>query len=218
MPVRVKSANFLTVASNNAVIRRSNLIMPDFFKKLLSRSSSVAALHYVVVGVGTETFGVPASQIQEIIGLGDIEPTPRLPKHLAGPVRLAGKTIFLLKLQAPLVRAQGESEIGSRTSILVLKTHSAFSSKVPKGVVVDRVDRIIALEDRDIETISTRRKGLWSSCTLGFVRRHLPIILVDLEKLVSPESTNSGIRPSPVPETATARFKRRQEESGTGQT
>jgi chemotaxis signal transduction protein len=82
--------------------------------------------------------------------------------------------------------------------------------------VVDRVERIIALDERDIETFPTRRRGLWSTCTLGFVRRHLPIILLDLEKLVSPESTDSGESLSPNAETATSRLRRRQEESGAG--
>jgi purine-binding chemotaxis protein CheW len=178
------------------------------FKKLLSRPSSVAAIHYVVVGVGTETFAVPASQIQEIIGLGDMNPMPRLPRHLTGPVRLTGRMIFLVKLQASFARPQSESELSSRTCVLVLKAHSAISSKVPKGVVVDRVERILELDERDIETVSTRRKGLWSTCTFGFARRHLPMVLLDLEKLVSPEATDSGTTLLKNTETATSRLKR----------
>ena len=186
--------------------------MQNLFKKLLSRPSSTSAIHYVVVGIGTETFGVPASQIQEIIGLGDMDPIPRMPKQLTGPVRLTGNMIFLVKLQAPFARPQGESEISSRTCVLVLKAHSAISRKVPKGIVVDRVERIIALDERDIESVPTHRKGFWSTCTLGFVRRHLPIILLDLEKLVSPESADSGETLSHSAETATSRLRRRPPE------
>jgi chemotaxis signal transduction protein len=177
--------------------------MKDSFQKLLSRPSAASALHYVVVGIGSETFGVPASQIQEIVGLGDVEPVPRLPKNLAGPLRLNGKMIFLVKPQASFVRSQSESEISSSACVLLLKAHSAISSNVPKGVVVDKVERIIALDERDIEIVTTRRKGFWSTFTLGFVRRRLPIILLDLEKLVSPESTDSG----------TTSFRRRRDES-----
>ena len=68
---------------------------------------------------------------------------------------------------------------------------SAASSKIPKGVVVDRVDRIVALEERDVETVQTRRKGIWATCTLGFPRRHLPIVLLDLEKLVSTDPADT---------------------------
>jgi len=187
--------------------------MQDLFKKLLSRPSSASAVPYVVVGVGTETFGVPASQIQEIIGLGDMDPMPRLPKQLTGPVRLTGKMIFLMRIQASFARPRSESEIGSRACILVLKARSAISPKVPKGVVVDRVERILEFDERDIETVPTRRKGFWSTCTLGFVRRHLPIILFDLEELVSSESTDSGMTLAEAAETAIPRLRRKQEES-----
>jgi purine-binding chemotaxis protein CheW len=190
----------------------------DVFKKLFSRSSSPSAFHYLVVGVGAETFGVPASQIQEIIGLGDMDPMPRLPKQLTGPVRLNGKMIFLVRIQASFARSRSESEISSRTCVLVLKGRSAIGPKVPKGVVVDRVERILEFDERDIETVPTRRKGLWSACTLGFIRRHLPIILLDLEQLVSSESTDSGITLSENAETAILRLKRKQEESGLGPT
>ncbi len=186
--------------------------MQDLFKKLLSRPSSTSAIHYVVVGIGAETFGVPASQIQEIIGLGDMDPMPRLPKQLAGPVRLTGKMILLVRIQASFARPRSESEISSRTCVLVLKGRSAIGPKVPKGLVVDRVERIIELEERDIETVPTRRKGLWSTCTLGFVRRHLPIILFDLEELVSSESTDGGMTVADAAETAVPRLKRKQEE------
>jgi len=198
----------------NCSLEASNRIMHEQFKKLLSRSTSASAIHYVVIGVGTETFGVPASQIQEIVGIGDMDPAPRLPKNLTGPIRLAGKMIFLVRLQASFARSQSDSEISARTCVLLLKARSAIGPNVPKGVVVDRIDRIIALDERDIETVSTRRKGSWSTCTLGFVRRHLPIILLDLEKLVSPEATDTGTALLPSAETATSRLRRKREESG----
>lgn len=182
--------------------------MQDRFKELLSLGSDTSN-HYVVVGIGSETFGLPACQIQEIICLGDMDPLPKLPKGSAGPMRLVGRMLFLVKLQASFARQNSEPEITARTSVLVLKARSAISSKVPKGVVVDRVERIIELEARDIEVMQTRRKGLWATCTLGFVRRHLPIFLFDLDELVSSESTDAGTTRSESSDTVTMRSKRR---------
>jgi chemotaxis signal transduction protein len=183
--------------------------MHDLLKKLEFRSSSASSTHYVVVGIGAETFGVPASQLREIVGLGDLDPAPRLPKNLTGPVRVLEKVIFLVKLQAAFARHQGEPEITPRTCVLVLKAPSAISLKSPRGVVVDRVERIIELGDRDIEIVQTRRKGLWATCMFGFARRHLPVILLDLETLVSPEEANSGTPPAQNTESGTTKLKRR---------
>jgi len=162
--------------------------MTDIVSKLLLRPNSLSANHYVVVGIGCETFGVPAAQVQEIIGLGDLESVPQLPKRFTGPVRILGKLVSLVRLQAPFLRNPGQFEVTPRTCILVLKEHSAISSKIPKGVVVDRVDHFFELEDDDVETVAIRRKGFWPAYTLGFAKRHLPVILIDLLKLVVGET------------------------------
>jgi len=129
-------------------------------------------------------FGVPARQIQEIICLGDLESVPALPKRLTGPVKVIGKVLSLVKLPVPFVRPQGEFELTTRTCILVLKAHSAISDKISKGVVVDRVEHLIELAPEDIETVTTQRGGLWSAYTLGFAKRHLPVVLIDLQQLI----------------------------------
>jgi chemotaxis signal transduction protein len=167
--------------------------MSDVLKKLFSRPSSPAAAHYVVVGVGAETFGVPTGQIQEIVCLGDLETPPKLPKRFTGPARVIGKLLSLVKLPAPFVRPQGEYEVNARTCILILKEHSAISSKIPKGVVVDRVESLLELGEGDIETVPARRKGLWAAYTLGFAKRHLPVVLIDLQQLLMPDSPRSRV-------------------------
>src|SRR6185436_11797379 len=183
--------------------------MTDVLKKILSLPSSPTATHYVVVGIGAEMFGVPSAQIHEIICLGDLERMPSLPNRFTGPVRIAGKLLSLVKLPVPFIRTQDGFDVTPRTSILVLKAHSAISSKIPKGVVVDRLERILALGEEDVETVTTRRKGLWAEYTLGFAKRHLPVVLVDLQQLVMPESERDGGSPSRTPDSALARLKRR---------
>jgi hypothetical protein len=76
---------------------------------------------------------------------------------------------------------------------------------------VDRVERIVELEERDIEIVQTRRKGYWSTCTLGFTRRHLPILLLDLDELASAESTDSGTARSDSSDTVILRSRRRSD-------
>jgi chemotaxis signal transduction protein len=181
-------------------------------KKILARPSSSTASHYVVIGIGTETFGVPAGQIQEIICLGDVVPTPALPKRFTGPIQIIGKLLSLVKLPVPFIRPPGEFEVTPRTCILVLKAHSAISSKIPHGVVVDRVERILALESNEVETINTRRKGFWSAYTLGFAKRHLPVVLIDLQQLVRSQISPNGSGSRENLETATSRLKRRAQQ------
>ena len=183
--------------------------MSDVFKQYLLRPSSPSAAHYVVVGIGSETFGVPADQIQEIIGVGDLETIPSLPKRFTGPARIVNQLVSLVRLQAPFVRPPGECEVTSRTCILVLKAHSAISSKIPKGVVVDRVDHFFELGEDDVETVVTRRKGFWPAYTLGFAKRHLPVVLVDLQRLVMAESAQTAASSSRNAEVATSSLRRR---------
>ena len=76
-------------------------------------------------------------------------------------------------------------------------------------MVVDRVERIIELEESDVETVTSRRKGPWSVCTLGFAWRQLPVVLLNLERLLAAETTPTGTGPSRNAGTATSRLKRR---------
>ena len=183
--------------------------MSDIFKKILARPSSASATHYVVIGIGSETFGVPANQIQEIICLGDLTPIPTLPRRFTGPVRIIGKLFSLVKLPVPFIRPPGECDVTPRTCILVLKAHSSISSSIPQGVVVDRVERILDLEDHDVETVTPRRKGFWSAFTLGFAKRHLPVVLIDLQQLVRSQCGSTSVTAAKDAETATSRLKRR---------
>src|SRR5262245_15080046 len=114
--------------------------MLENLKKLLARSDPSSTTHYVVVGIGAESFAVPTGQIQEIVCLGDLEAMPRLPDRFSGPVRIADKLLSLVRLPGPFTRPPGPFEVSPRTCILILKHHSVASSKIPKGVVVDRVD------------------------------------------------------------------------------
>ena len=182
--------------------------MQDSFKKKILASSSNSAAHYVVIVIGSEMFGVPAAQIQEIICVGDVVPTPQLPKRFTGPVQIIGKVLSLVKLPVPFIRPPGEFEVTPRTCILVLKAHSAISSKIPQGVVVDRVERILELAEGEVETITPRRKGFWSAYTLGFAKRHLPVVLIDLQELVRSQTAPAAGARENV-ETATSRLKRR---------
>jgi purine-binding chemotaxis protein CheW len=178
-------------------------------KKIFARPSSSTANHYVVIGIGTETFGVPAGQIQEIICLGDVVPTPALPRRFSGPVQIIGKLVSLVKLPVPFIRPPGDFEVTPRTCILVLKAHSAISSRIPQGVVVDRVERILDLAPNEVETFTTRRKGFFSAYTLGFAKRHLPVVLIDLQQLVRSQTSPNGSNSPENVETATSRLKRR---------
>ena len=183
--------------------------MTDTFKRILSRSSDPSVNHYLVIGIGAETFGVPTAQLQEIICLGDLETMPRLPPRFTGPVQVVGKLVSLVRLPVPFIRPRGECEVTSRTGILILKAHSAASPMIPKGVVVDRLDHIIELGEGDIHTVNTSHKGLWSECTLGFAGRHLPVVLIDLHRLITPKDELNGTSAFKNAELATSRLRKR---------
>ena len=89
-----------------------------------------------------------------------------------------------------------------------ISSETAISSKIPQGVVVDRVERILELAEGEVETVTPRRKGFWSAYTLGFAKRHLPVVLMNLQELVRSQ-TASAVGPRENVETATSRLKRR---------
>jgi len=72
-----------------------------------------------------------------------------------------------------------------------------------------RTPHFFELGEDDVETINTQRKGFWPAYTLGFAKRHLPVVLIDLQRLVMAESAQSNPIASRGAEPGTSQLKRR---------
>ncbi|MFM2090821.1 MAG: hypothetical protein RLZZ127_1310, partial [Planctomycetota bacterium] len=88
----------------------------------VARSRS-AANKYLTFVLGSEHYGLPILKVQEIIGILDITPVPRMPPHVRGVVNLRGKVIPVIDLRTRFgIEAGADTK---RTCIIVVQIRPA---------------------------------------------------------------------------------------------
>ena len=99
---------------------------------------------YLTFFLGSEEYGLPILQVQEIVGVLPVTPVPQAPAYVLGVVNLRGKVIPVVDLRTrfglPRVDATPE------TCIVFVE---AQGQRV--GTVVDRVNEVLAIGVEDIE-------------------------------------------------------------------
>ncbi|HNY13033.1 MAG TPA: chemotaxis protein CheW [Candidatus Wallbacteria bacterium] len=113
-------------------------------KKVMENESACPGGKFLTFFLGNEEYGIEILKVQEIIGLLEITPVPRMPKFVKGVINLRGHIISLidlrLKFDMPAV------DYGEMTCTIVV-----MAGNVIMGLIVDRVSEVIDISSNDIE-------------------------------------------------------------------
>ena len=104
----------------------------------------VKDLHIVTFNLGEE-YGVPISQVQEIVRVGSITMVPNSPSYMEGVINLRGRVLPVLNLRKRLRLSATEMSNASR--IMVIEV----GNKVI-GLLVDAVSQVIKVPLSSVET------------------------------------------------------------------
>ena len=127
-------------------------------------------------------YGLPIRFITEIIGVQTATRVPETPDYVKGIINLRGRIIPLLDVR--LKFGKEELPYNERTCIIVIDINA-----VAVGLIVDKVDDVITLEDHQIALPP-------SGGALGFENRYIEgigklgemvVLLLDAEKLLRAE-------------------------------
>lgn len=104
----------------------------------------MATRQLVVFSINNEEFGVDVSQVNIIERHMEIFKIPNTPEFVEGLVNLRGKvyTVFSMRKRFGLPA----KDLDDNTKIIMVNTGVAVV-----GLIVDKVDEIIKVEDKDIE-------------------------------------------------------------------
>lgn len=142
-------------------------------------------LHLVTFNLG-ETYGVPISQVQEIVRITSITNVPNSPVYMEGVINLRGKVLPVLNLRKRLRLSEREPDKSSRVIV------AEIGDKII-GLLVDSVSHVIKLPteciddapEEILEGDADYIKGV------GKLNERL-IILLDLEKLLRRDKMEQG--------------------------
>jgi len=136
-----------------------------------------AARQFVTFRMEKETFAVPLIEVQEIIRLPDLVEVPRSAQHLKGLANLRGSVLPVISLR----RVFGMSETAADDSTRVV----VMNAGTPIGFVVDRMERVIAADAREVENVGSLRATVDADMLQGVIKRPDGMVMIlDTAKLL----------------------------------
>ncbi len=122
------------------------------------------ALLLASFALGDAVFGIDAQQIQEVAKVGEITPARHAPACVIGIRNLRGRVITVLDLRIRL--ELGAVQIGHDSRVLIVEGEGGE----PVGLLVDRVDDMIAVNPKDIMAAPPNMNGVKNRNLRGVFR------------------------------------------------
>ncbi|MDR0851775.1 MAG: chemotaxis protein CheW [Clostridiales Family XIII bacterium] len=143
---------------------------------------------YLTFTLGENVYGIAIRHVTEIIGIQNITRVPETPDFIKGIINLRGKIIPLIDVRLKF----GKEEIPytERTCIIV-----ASAGSVQVGLIVDKVDDVLTIEDDDIAPAPENRIGFENRYIEGIGKFGDTVqILLNTEKLLNNDELDAAAR------------------------
>lgn len=140
----------------------------------------VRDFHLVTFNLGEE-YGVPISQVQEIVRVGGITMVPNSPSYMEGVINLRGRVLPVLNLRKRLGLSDKEMSKASRIVV------TEVGNKVI-GLLVDAVSHVIKIPPEYVEPAPEEVLEVDTDYITGVGKLNEKlVIMLDLEKLLKRE-------------------------------
>lgn len=147
---------------------------------LLNFKEQDREFHLVAFNLGEE-YGVPISQVHEIIRVGNITLVPNAPSYMEGVINLRGRVLPVLNLRKRLRLPDREADKASR--IIVTEVNNKII-----GLLVDAVSHVIKVPSDFVESAPDEILEVDTDYITGVGKlQNRLVILLDLEKLLKKE-------------------------------
>jgi purine-binding chemotaxis protein CheW len=145
----------------------------------MQEKKSTELIQIVVAGLSSEEYGIPITQVQEIIKIPAITKIPNMPDFIEGVINLRGKVIPIIDLKK---RFGLEIKKGTEDGRIVV-TNTQNQSV---GFIADFVSEVIRVDASDIDPVPTIISSVSSEYLNGVCKLDKRIIiLLNIEKVLS---------------------------------
>ena len=149
--------------------------------KWMPREQEQQIIQLIVFHLEDEEFGVPISEVREIIATGPVTPIPNSPKFIVGVINVRGEVPVVISLKERF-RLRRKKEIESKHIVLTEQDKSLF------GLLVDEVTEVLRVEENTI----SKTPELVTKIHQDYVKGVLTIdnrliLLLDLARVLSEE-------------------------------
>ncbi|MBF0613100.1 MAG: chemotaxis protein CheW, partial [Magnetococcales bacterium] len=144
---------------------------------------------YVTFRLANQIFALPLERVREIIRMPEVAHVPLAPTSLLGLANLRGLLLPVVCLNALLF--QSSSTLTDSTRVVVAENKSGALV----GFVVDRMDRVINVDDSKMESADIMQDTVQSEFLVGILKNvagHAMVLIFDLDQLMAGEYSHLG--------------------------
>ena len=137
-------------------------------------------LHLLTFALDREEFGIPVTQVREVIRVAELTRVPQAPAHVRGVANLRGRILAVVELRSRMGLAP--AEITPRARIVVVEVRGRVL-----GLLVDAVSQVTKVPEASVAPAPDEVLSGESDYVTGVARwQSRLIILLDLEKALAP--------------------------------
>lgn len=140
-------------------------------------------LQLVTFQISEEFYGIDIMDVKEIVRVQDIRSIPNAPVYVEGLFNLRGEIIPIISLHKRfhLKKASLGDDADLLSGFIIIDLDG-----MKLGIIIDRVERVVAIEAVDIQPPPKMISGIGSEYIQGVVNREEGyLILLDIRKLFS---------------------------------
>src|SRR3954470_2357414 len=135
-------------------------------------------LHLVTFSLDKEEFGIPISQVREVIRVNDITRVPQARQHVRGVTNLRGRILAVVEIRTRM--GLSAAELTAKSRVVVVGAHERTL-----GILVDSVSQVIKVPEKSVAPAPEEVLSSNADYITGVARWNSRlIILLDLEKLL----------------------------------
>ena len=137
-------------------------------------------LHLLTFALDREEFGIPVTQVREVIRVADITRVPQAPPHVRGVANLRGRILAIVELRSRLGLAP--AEMTPRSRVVVVEVRGRVL-----GLLVDAVSQVTKVPEASVVPAPEEVVSADAAYLTGVARwQSRLIILLDLDKALLP--------------------------------
>jgi purine-binding chemotaxis protein CheW len=137
-------------------------------------------LHLVTFTLDREEFGIPVTQVREVIRVSEITRVPQAPAHVRGVSNLRGRILAVVELRSRL--GLPPAELTPRSRVVVVEVRGRVL-----GLLVDAVSQVTKVPEASVVPAPEEVVSADANYLSGVARwQSRLIILLDLDKALLP--------------------------------
>jgi purine-binding chemotaxis protein CheW len=137
-------------------------------------------LHLLTFALDREEFGIPVTQVREVIRVSEITRVPQAPPHVRGVANLRGRILAVVELRSRLGLAS--AALTPRSRVVVVEVRGRVL-----GILVDAVSQVTKVPESSVVPAPQEVVSADAAYLTGVARwQSRLIILLDLDKALLP--------------------------------